>query len=89
MIRVLIVDDHSFFRSCLAELVDLTEDLQVVGECGDGDQVPRAVAATSPDIVLMDVRMSPVSGLEATRVLRDQHSPARVIMLTTDPARAP
>lgn len=84
MTRVLIVDDHDFFRSCLVDLVNASHDLETVGECRDGSEVFDAVAALEPHVVLMDLRMPHVSGLEAAATLQRSGSSARVIMLTTD-----
>jgi DNA-binding NarL/FixJ family response regulator len=84
MTRVLIVDDHDFFRQIIADLVDAADDLETVGECSDGTQVRAAVAALRPHVVLMDLRMPGMSGLEATRALTQAGADARVIMLTTE-----
>ena len=84
MIRVLVVDDHEFFRSCVVSLINASTDLEVVGECADGGEVAAAVAAVEPDIVLMDVRMGTMSGIDATRVLGGQNTTTRVLMLTSD-----
>ena len=84
MTRVLVVDDHSFFRLTLTGLLDATDDLEVVGECSDGTEVVAAVAALRPDVVLMDVRMKELSGIEAAQLLQDQGASARVLMLSSD-----
>ena len=80
MIRVLVVDDHVWVRDALIALLSGTDDITVVGECTDGAEVPQAVAELQPDVVLMDVHMPIVSGLEATRQLRAAQSPTRVII---------
>lgn len=82
MTRVLIVDDHEFFRGCLAGLIDGSGDFEVVGECADGAEVVEAVAALRAEIVVMDVRMARVSGIEATAMLHREEPTARVLMLT-------
>jgi DNA-binding NarL/FixJ family response regulator len=84
MTRVLIVDDHSFFRRTLADLIGASGDLEVVGQCGDGAEVTTAVTALRPDVILMDVRMGHVSGIDAAQSLKQQGSGARVIMLSSD-----
>lgn len=84
MTRVLIVDDHSFFRRTLAELINAVDDLELVGECCDGAEVSTAVADRDPDVVLMDVRMSSMSGIEAARSLQQQGCRAQVIMLSSE-----
>jgi DNA-binding NarL/FixJ family response regulator len=85
MIRVLIVDDHPFVRACLAALLNEEEDIAVVGECADGAEVPAVSVATRPDVVLMDLRMPRISGIDATRVLLATQPEVRVVILTADP----
>jgi DNA-binding NarL/FixJ family response regulator len=84
--RVLIVDDHQFFRQCLVDLINASEGLEVVGECADGSEVASAVRELGPDVVLMDLCMGAMSGLEAAAALQRSASAARVIMLTADTA---
>ena len=89
MITVLIVDDHSFVRAALVDLFTDAADIQVVGECADGTEVVPAVQNTRPDVVLMDVDMPRMDGVEATRALREVEPDAQVLMLTgsLSPAR--
>ncbi|WP_041833945.1 response regulator transcription factor [Actinoplanes sp. N902-109] len=82
-IRVLIVDDDPLVRSGLAMILDSPDDVEVVGEAGDGAEVPTAVAAHRPDIVLMDIRMPRVDGLAATEALRGSGDAPEIIVLTT------
>src|SRR5215469_5019095 len=82
-IRVLIVDDDALVRSALSMLLIGAEDIAVAGEATDGSKVIDAVAALAPDVVLMDIRMPAVDGLEATELLRGQVDPPEVIVLTT------
>src|SRR4051794_17522237 len=84
MIRVLAVDDHDFFRGCLVEAPQESSDLQVVGECADGSEVVAAVRSLRPDVVLMDVRMTTMSGLEAAAALQRDQASCRVLLLTSD-----
>ena len=86
MTRVLVVDDHDFFRGCLVDLVNASPDLETVGECRDGAEVAAAVRELRPHVVLMDVRMGQMSGLDAVGVLQQEQADARVIMLTSDTA---
>jgi DNA-binding NarL/FixJ family response regulator len=82
MIRVLIVDDHPFVRMSLQLLIDATDDICVVGACADGSEVVTAFAKFAPDVVLMDVKMPTMNGLEATRALLAVQPQARVLILT-------
>lgn len=88
MTRVLVVDDHDFFRYCLLDLLNASPDLVAVGECADGEGVAAAVQELNPEVVLMDVRMRTRSGIDAVRDLQAVGSNARVIMLTSDTARS-
>ena len=86
MIRVLIVDDHEFFRHCLVQVVSTSAGLEAVGECTDGSEVVAAVRRLEPEVVVMDVRMAGMSGLDAAAALQREGMAARVIMLTSDTA---
>lgn len=81
-IRVLIVDDEGLMRSGLRLMIDGTDGISVVGEASDGIEVPEAVQRLAPDVVLMDIRMPTVNGIEATAKLHQAASQAKVIILT-------
>lgn len=83
MTRVLIVDDDPLVRSALTLMLGGPTDLEVVGEAPDGRAALTACDALSPDVVLMDIRMPVLGGLEATRELHRRTDPPRVIVLTT------
>jgi DNA-binding NarL/FixJ family response regulator len=83
VIRVLLVDDQPLVRAGLRRILRPRAGFEVVGECDDGDQVDEAVANTSPDVVVMDVRMKRVDGAEATRRLRSRDESPPVLVLTT------
>jgi DNA-binding NarL/FixJ family response regulator len=83
MIRVLIVDDDALVRAGLTMMLDGADGLRVVGEAGDGDQVPAALDAHPTDVVLMDIRMPRVNGIAATARVRARRDPPEVIVLTT------
>ncbi|MFT3875732.1 MAG: response regulator transcription factor [Propioniciclava sp.] len=82
MIRVAIVDDDALVRAVLTTIFSSADDLIVVGEAEDGADVPALVAREHPDVVVMDIRMPKVDGIEATRRLAD-HPGVRVLVLTT------
>jgi DNA-binding NarL/FixJ family response regulator len=82
-IAVLLVDDQQLVRSGLRRMLRPRNGFKVVGECSDGAQVPAAVAQLTPDIVVMDLRMKHVSGIEATRSIQNAHHPPPILVLTT------
>lgn len=81
--RVLVVDDDPLVRSALTLMLGGASDLDVVGEAGDGRQGVELARTLRPDVVLMDVRMPVLNGLEATRELHARPDPPRVVVLTT------
>ena len=83
VIRVLLVDDDPLVRSALTLMLGGQADIEVVGEAADGEAGLAQVAAHRPDVVLMDIRMPVMDGLEATRVLHSRPSPPAVVVLTT------
>lgn len=83
MIKVLIVDDDALVRAGLAMILGGAPDVEVVAEAGDGRECLKAVTDHQPDVVLMDIRMPRMDGLEATARLGQQPSPPKVIVLTT------
>jgi DNA-binding NarL/FixJ family response regulator len=82
-VRVLLVDDDALVRAGLRMMLDGARGILVAGEAADGAEVPTAVSAHAPDVVLMDLRMPGVDGVTATRALRRRPSPPEVIVLTT------
>jgi DNA-binding NarL/FixJ family response regulator len=83
MISVLLVDDHQMVRTGLAALLAATEDIVVVGQAGDGGAAVAAVSDSSPDVVLMDLSMPEVDGVEATRRILAEHPDVKVVVLTS------
>jgi DNA-binding NarL/FixJ family response regulator len=82
-IRVLIVDDDALVRAGLVMMLDGANGIAIVGQAADGDEVPAAVDAHAPDVVLLDLRMPRVNGIMALRRLRARPNPPEVIVLTT------
>ncbi|MEN6529548.1 MAG: response regulator transcription factor [Anaerolineaceae bacterium] len=83
MIRLLICDDQSLFREALRTLLSSYHDLSVVGEAANGEEALRMAVSTSPDVVLMDLRMPVMDGVEATRRINQLGKGIKVIVLTT------
>jgi DNA-binding NarL/FixJ family response regulator len=82
-VRVLVVDDDALVRAGLTMMLDGTAGIEVVGEAADGADVPAAVDAHAPDVVLMDLRMPRVDGIVATGRLRARRNPPEILVLTT------
>ncbi len=82
MIRVLICDDQVVVREGLRAILT-ARDIEVVGEAGDGADAVEKVALLAPDVVLMDLKMPGVNGVQATRTIRDRYPRTRVLVLTT------
>jgi DNA-binding NarL/FixJ family response regulator len=83
MIRVVLADDQPLVRAGLRRIIEADTELEVVAEAADGPRAIEEVVRTTPDVVLMDVRMPILDGIEATRRLAEQGSASRVIVLTT------
>ena len=83
MIRVLIVDDHAIVRGGLAALIATTDDLEVVGQAADGHEAVRLAVELAPDVVLMDLSMPGVDGVQATAAVLEQQPGTHVLVLTS------
>src|SRR5690606_14776092 len=82
-VKVFLVDDQQLVRAGFRMVIESQPDMEVVGEAGDGDEAVHALAATSADVVLMDVRMPVLDGVAATRRLRQRAQAPKVVVLTT------
>lgn len=82
-IRIVIVDDHAIVREGLRTLLGDDEAIEIVGEAGDGEEGLELIETLAPDIVLMDVVLPGMSGVEAAAALKESGSPARVVLLTS------
>ena len=82
-IKVVLADDQALVRTGFRMILAETDDIEVVGEAGEGDEAVRVAAATGPDVVLMDVRMPGTDGIAATRRIRAAEPAPRVLILTT------
>jgi DNA-binding NarL/FixJ family response regulator len=83
MIRVCLADDQALFRSGLRALLDLFDEVQVVAEAGDGAAAVEAVLSSKPDVVLLDVRMPKLNGVEVLQALQQQRALPPTLLLTT------
>lgn len=82
-IRLVIIDDQAMLRGALAALLELEEDLTVVGVAGDGDEAVQLVAQTAPDVCLMDIQMPGMDGIAATEAVCAASPETRVLIVTT------
>lgn len=81
-IRILIADDHPLFRKALREELESQTDFEVVAETGNGEKAIQATSEMRPDVVLMDISMPDISGIEATRCIKEQCPDTAVLVLT-------
>lgn len=81
-IRVLLVDDHQVVREGLRHMLELEEDLEVVGEAGNAKEVLTQVDLLSPEVILMDIKMPGMDGIELTRLIKEKQPSCNVLMLT-------
>jgi len=81
-IRIVLVDDHEIVRRGLRRMLELEKDIKVVADCANANEAFSQVEKLSPDIILMDIKMPEVNGVEATRVLKGKKPACKIIMLT-------
>ena len=83
MTKVMLVDDHNILRVSLSRMLEAEDDIDVVASAKDGDEAVALVNKTQPDVVLMDLSMPTMDGVDATRRIRATGSPARIVVLTS------
>ena len=83
-VKVLIADDHPLIRQGLVKVIRLDSAIEIVGEAADGEEAVKKAAELRPDVILMDLNMPIVDGLEATRIIKDKFPDIRVIALTVE-----
>jgi DNA-binding NarL/FixJ family response regulator len=81
-IRVMLVDDHVFWRRGVRQIIDAEEDMNVVAEASDGEEGVRKALSARPDLILMDVNMPKMNGVDATREIAAELEDTRIVMLT-------
>lgn len=81
-IRVLLADDHSLLREAMRNCIDHEEDMEVVGEAGDGEEAVRLCSDLNPDIVIMDIVMPKLNGIEASKQIKEMNPAVAVLILT-------
>lgn len=80
--RIVIAEDHPMFRGGVRSLLAMTDDLEVVGEASDGDEAVKLAGELQPDLMLMDIRMPGMNGIEATERIKEQYPAIEVLILT-------
>ncbi|MBD9630436.1 two-component system response regulator NarL [Pseudomonas sp. PDM19] len=85
--RILLVDDHPMMRKGVVQLLEFEEDLQVVGEAGSGEEALRMAAELEPDMILLDLNMKGMTGLDTLRAMRENGEDARIVVFTVSDDR--
>ncbi len=83
MIKVFIADDQELIRQSLQIVLGINEDMEVTGTAADGREVLRSVRKSQPDVILMDIRMPEVDGVQCTKIIKEQYPQIKIIVLTT------
>ena len=81
-IKILVVDDHTIYRDALCALLNLDDDFKIVGEASEGNEAIKKAQELAPDVILMDIAMPGMDGLEATRRIKEENSGVKVLALT-------
>lgn len=80
--RILLADDHPLFRTGVRNLIQTTDDLEVVGEASTGEEVIKLAADLKPDVIVMDIRMPGINGIEATRIIKEKQRDLKILIVT-------
>ena len=80
--RIVLADDHTSFRESLKKLIDGVDDLKVVGECSDGLELLNSMEKLAPDMIILDITMPHIGGIEAAIEIRKRYPEVRIVMLT-------
>lgn len=83
MIKVLIADDQELIRQSLKIVLGVKEDMEVTGTAADGREVIRCVRQNQPDVILMDIRMPEIDGVQCTKIIKENYPHIKIIVLTT------
>jgi DNA-binding NarL/FixJ family response regulator len=83
-IRILLVDDHRLVQEGIASILEQTKGITICGKCSSGEEAIDAVRSLQPDVVLMDIMMKGMTGIEATRWIKEQNNTAKVILCSTE-----
>ena len=81
-IKVFLVDDHEIFRNGLKQLVDSEQDMEVIGEAGDGETALEVLSSISPDVIVMDIRMPGINGIETSEVILKRQPQVRILFFS-------
>ncbi|OGN88363.1 MAG: hypothetical protein A2158_02205 [Chloroflexi bacterium RBG_13_46_14] len=81
-IRILLVDDHSVVRSGLVQMLEIEEDIKVVGEASNSEEALKMIAIVSPDVILMDIKMPGMNGVRLTKEIKERLPSCNIIMFT-------
>ena len=83
-IKVALVDDHTLLRDALASMLQQIDDIQIVGSVSSGEEIINKVQALNPHVILMDIVMKGMSGIEATRWIKERNSAVKIILLSSE-----
>jgi DNA-binding NarL/FixJ family response regulator len=81
-LKILLADDHPLFRGGLRNLIQTQDDLEIVGEAATGEEVVEMTSKLNPDVIVMDIRMPGINGIEATKIIKEKHPHIKVLIVT-------